>query len=145
VAECRSPSSSSTTPLGTKHLSLNDESRLSPSGRLSYALSQQTSSVNIGERGCPAVTMISRLLVSLAKGTAAVREGVDYVVRDVVQRIVVLIRYVFYQPVDGKSLHEHLSKNNRIEQQLVWLDDLERFAGAGRPTAGRMLSRGHLT
>ncbi|XKH56421.1 hypothetical protein LG293_14815 [Citricoccus nitrophenolicus] len=39
--------------------------------------------------------------------------------------------FVFYEPADGKSLHKHWSKEAKIARVLVWLDDLERFAGAG--------------
>ena len=38
--------------------------------------------------------------------------------------------YVWYEPADGKSLHELWVKGMKTDRVVVWLDDLERFTGA---------------
>jgi TPR repeat protein/DNA polymerase III delta prime subunit len=40
--------------------------------------------------------------------------------------------FQFYEPADGKSLHQRLADGATFDNALVWLDDLERFvAGSG--------------
>lgn len=39
--------------------------------------------------------------------------------------------FEFYRPADGKSLHQRLADGVRVDQVLVWLDDLERFSATG--------------
>ena len=37
----------------------------------------------------------------------------------------------FYEAADGKRLHQRLADGAAFDNMLVWLDDLERFAGPG--------------